>query len=545
MISARLVSQVGVKAAFATPSSSILRERAALLGITGAVKEQFREDELPDDPYLAAAVGGDEDFDPDMPDAVDDGEEGEAAVAAAAVAPSQAPSLPLPVGQRLVTLRPAPSSSSSGTSVPTSAASNQLGASAKARAPHPQEVKPPHPIVKEELGGKAGQGIRVPPPPKREVKKQEGPRNWEVERERKRQALSLRDAGCKAICAIKHALRQPGAQQDGQAFVPQDWDTAYKPLLGSYIKFLLSRPDQFRVIEGAAPGLFTVENVATTELVKAPAWGSWKKNWKGKTEVKSELKPEVKEELGVGQRSWQSSQANRGGAWRQGPNSNPQQGGWRPPWKSEHGGGNGGPQQIGGRIDLRGRNFPQQGGCGWRPGPGGPHRTAVKVEPGARWSAPSTMGWKQQDSRGSWASDDRGGKGGSFQGKVKEEPGTWNPRHRLPPPDPRLFAQAPHGARPSSRPSMTQERSAFIGGDAYATQQPSNSPSGMYGMDDELREVEALPFQVDGDESSADRAWAQAEPAGGDDAIDAWGLLAEQMRDHLSEEGDAKRPRQF
>lgn len=542
MISARLVHQVGIKAAYATPSTSTLRERAALLGIApGAsdVKEQFREDELPDG--FAPAVGEEEGFWADMPDAVDEAEED------GPVGPSQAPSLPLPVGQRLVTLRAAPSSSSSGTPVPTSA-SDQLGASAKARAPAPPEVKPPDSVVKEELGGK-GRGMRVPPPPKREIKTQAlGPRNWELERERKRQALSLKDAGCKAICVIKHALRQPGAQADGLAFVPEDWDTAFKPMLGSYIKFLLSRPDQFRVIEGSAPGLFTVENVATTELVKAPAWGSWKKPWKGKSEVKVELKAksEVKEEFRGGQRSWQSNQnnqagANRGGAWRQG-NNDPQQSGWRP-WKTEPGG------------DRRGGNNALIPG-GWRTEPGGPYRTEVKVESGSRWSASSTTGWRERgnwasDRQQHWASDDRGGKGGCYQGRVKEEPGIWNPRHRTPPPPPlrlapRLQPQALPGMQPTSRPSMAEEKNTFHGavypqhGEPHAVEQLDS----MYGMGEELREVEALPFHVDGDENVADRAWAQAEPAGDDDTIDAWGLLSEQMRDHLQSGGDAKRPRQ-
>jgi len=518
MISARLVHQVGIKAAYATPSTFTLRERAAFLGITpGAseVKEQLREDELPDG--FVPAVGGDEGFWPDMPDAVEEcGEE-------ATVAPSQAPSLPLPEGQRLVTLRASPSSSSSGLAVPT-AASDQLGASAKARAPFPQEVKPQNFVVKEELGGK-GRGIQVPPPPKREIKTQApgSLRNWELEREKKRQALSLRDAGAKAICAIKHALRQPGAQEDGKAFVPEDWDKEFKPMLGSYIKFLLSRPDQFRVIEGSAPGLFTVENVASTETVKAPAWGAWKKDWKGKSEVKRELKSEVKEEFRGGQRSWQSNQynqagASRGGAWRQG-NNDSQQGNWRT-WKIEPGG------------DRRGSNSASHQ-SGWRTDRGGPYRTDVKVESGSRWSASSTVGWRD---RGSWASDDRGGKGGSFHERVKEEPGTWNPRHRMPLLVPGL--QALQGVRPSSRPSMAEERSG-LHSETHATEQLNS----MYGMNEELREVEALPFQVDGDQDVADQAWGRADPAG-DDAIDAWGLLSEQMRDHLQSGRDAKRPRQ-
>eukprot|EP00448_Togula_jolla_P023112 CAMPEP_0170589754 /NCGR_PEP_ID=MMETSP0224-20130122/11510_1 /TAXON_ID=285029 /ORGANISM="Togula jolla, Strain CCCM 725" /LENGTH=319 /DNA_ID=CAMNT_0010913515 /DNA_START=58 /DNA_END=1014 /DNA_ORIENTATION=- len=95
----------------------------------------------------------------------------------------------------------------------------------------------------------------------------------ELFREQKRTELSLRDISCKAICSIKYGLRQPGAQADGKPFIPADWDKTFKPSLGSYLKFLLGRPDQFRVVEGARPGLYTVRNVATNQTVVAPVKG--------------------------------------------------------------------------------------------------------------------------------------------------------------------------------------------------------------------------------------------------------------------------------
>eukprot|EP00435_Cladocopium_sp_Y103_P015818 s1403_g3.t2 len=89
--------------------------------------------------------------------------------------------------------------------------------------------------------------------------------------------LAQRELACKAICRIKKGLRLAG-----QHFIPEDgkgsrrrwqggsridWDTVFKPYLGSYIRFLLARPDQFKVTDGAEPGLFTVEDVAGNEVV--------------------------------------------------------------------------------------------------------------------------------------------------------------------------------------------------------------------------------------------------------------------------------------
>jgi len=112
---------------------------------------------------------------------------------------------------------------------------------------------------------------------KNEMKNESTPKPAEIYREKKRQEASLRDTRCKAICVIKHALRKSGAQADGRPFTPKDWDTVFRPQLGPYLDFLLSRPDQFCVQEGGAPGLFTVQVVATNETVVAPEWGAWKK----------------------------------------------------------------------------------------------------------------------------------------------------------------------------------------------------------------------------------------------------------------------------
>ncbi|CAE7334497.1 unnamed protein product [Symbiodinium sp. CCMP2456] len=88
---------------------------------------------------------------------------------------------------------------------------------------------------------------------------------------RRRAEIALRDLACKAICRIKKGLRQPGAQSDGRPFIPEDWDELFKPHLGSYIRFLLSRSDQFRVVQGIGPGRYTVEDVTGDKTVVAPS----------------------------------------------------------------------------------------------------------------------------------------------------------------------------------------------------------------------------------------------------------------------------------
>eukprot|EP00434_Breviolum_minutum_P024970 symbB.v1.2.022056.t1/scaffold1941.1/size95522/2 len=82
---------------------------------------------------------------------------------------------------------------------------------------------------------------------------------------RKSAELAQRDLTCKAICRVKRGLRLGGT--NGRPFIPEDWDTTFKPSLGSYIRFLLSRPDQFKVTEGAGPGLFTLEDITGNEVL--------------------------------------------------------------------------------------------------------------------------------------------------------------------------------------------------------------------------------------------------------------------------------------
>lgn len=96
----------------------------------------------------------------------------------------------------------------------------------------------------------------------------------EEEKDMRRQEAAARDAACKAICVIKHGLRERSKTAASSDFVPKDWDKAFKPHLGSYMLFLLSRPDQFQVAEGLLPGTFTVQNLAGNVTVNAPAWKS-------------------------------------------------------------------------------------------------------------------------------------------------------------------------------------------------------------------------------------------------------------------------------
>jgi len=101
--------------------------------------------------------------------------------------------------------------------------------------------------------------------------------------ERRRTDAYTRDTACRAICTIKRGLRAAGAQKDGSAFVPDNWDSVFRPALGAYLKFLLSRPDQFRVVDGGRPGHYRIENVTMNKTVVALAFGKGKVKGKGKT----------------------------------------------------------------------------------------------------------------------------------------------------------------------------------------------------------------------------------------------------------------------
>eukprot|EP00930_Biecheleria_cincta_P104628 TRINITY_DN969_c1_g2_i1.p1 TRINITY_DN969_c1_g2~~TRINITY_DN969_c1_g2_i1.p1 ORF type:complete len:396 (+),score=99.49 TRINITY_DN969_c1_g2_i1:86-1189(+) len=117
--------------------------------------------------------------------------------------------------------------------------------------------------------------------------------------ERKRSEMTLRDLACKAICQIKQGLRKPGVQANGKPFMPKTWDRDFKPMLGSYIKFLLTRPDQFRVAEGAGPGLYTIEDVTGNRTVVAPSWDELAAS-KGKGKFKGKGKGKEKDGKGKG-----------------------------------------------------------------------------------------------------------------------------------------------------------------------------------------------------------------------------------------------------
>jgi len=104
---------------------------------------------------------------------------------------------------------------------------------------------------------------------------------WELFKVQKLNEADLRNTGAKAICHIKRCLRQQGAQVDGSSVTPADWDTAFMPVLGSFKKFILSRPDQFRIITGAEPGYFTIA-IVPQEVVVAPEKGKGKGKGKDK-----------------------------------------------------------------------------------------------------------------------------------------------------------------------------------------------------------------------------------------------------------------------
>lgn len=84
-------------------------------------------------------------------------------------------------------------------------------------------------------------------------------------------------------------MRQPGAQADGKPFIPEDWDSTFKPVLGSFKKYILGRPDQFRIITGAEPGLFTIA-VVSNETVVAPSLDMKGKGKKGVVKGKAKGK---------------------------------------------------------------------------------------------------------------------------------------------------------------------------------------------------------------------------------------------------------------
>mmetsp|Transcript_28436 Transcript_28436/g.90582 ORF Transcript_28436/g.90582 Transcript_28436/m.90582 type:complete len:435 (+) Transcript_28436:118-1422(+) len=159
---------------------------------------------------------------------------------------------------------------------------SRLNPTAKQRPAQP--ARQPAEAVKKEVPTPARKPEPGAVPRRRPAPEALGPRTErELFVERKRTESTLRDTACKAICKIKHGLRQPGAQEDGRPLIPEEWDKLFKPMLGSYIKFLLSRPDQFRVVEGSGPGFYTVDDVTMNKTVVAPVWGKGKDTGKGKS----------------------------------------------------------------------------------------------------------------------------------------------------------------------------------------------------------------------------------------------------------------------
>lgn len=186
-----------------------------------------------------AAYGAEEDLWSSVPDFV------EVAEPRAIVTKKElaAPSRLVPSGHKLVKLRPAPSYETQGTSSQGS----------------------PFLVVKSET------------PAQQEIV---------VRRDSRRKRAFLRDAKCKAICQIKRGLRHTFAPTDA-LFVPDNWHKDFEALLGDYMEFLRSRPDQFLLVPLSGsngfidkrpgdPSSYTVVNVAGAVTVKAGVWGSWK-----------------------------------------------------------------------------------------------------------------------------------------------------------------------------------------------------------------------------------------------------------------------------
>jgi len=534
MISSRLITEIGLKEAASAPTTASLRMRAAMLGIAPGASckaDPEAEAEATAMAGLAPAVEagdseafGGEEFWPDMPDPVEEAAEEEAAEAP----PEQpAPASALALGQRLVMLRPGGQRHAPAQEPP---ASQGLGASSKSGAP-----RPPAPLAAAEA--------KAPPakaPAKAKAEGAQPLKDWELQRERKRQAATLRDTGCKAICAIKHGLRQPGAQEDGRAFVPEDWDTEFKPLLGSYIKFLLSRPDQFRVVEGTGPGLFTIENVAGNTTVVAPEWGSWKKDWK---KVKSEVKEEVKEEYPRQSGGWGNERWGKGG-WQRG-NAN---GAGGRPWendrwtqpKIENGGGWGGWRERdgkgsgssswGGWRGSGGKDDSGSWGKGWPKGGGAKGQAGlqeVKIEPSA-WGEGRQQGWRRA---GPGASGAQGSAAAALPWGGRPEPDVprnvpWAAELSRSLPPLRPMRNVPPGLQPQEAPGNL---GAQAGGPGPAEAEEARLAEEEFQLEDELAGVEPLPFVVEGDDSATVELEQSAAATAGC-GFDVWDLLSGQKR---------------
>eukprot|EP00811_Abedinium_folium_P001269 NODE_1115_length_2601_cov_8.357720.p1 GENE.NODE_1115_length_2601_cov_8.357720~~NODE_1115_length_2601_cov_8.357720.p1 ORF type:complete len:569 (-),score=222.78 NODE_1115_length_2601_cov_8.357720:821-2527(-) len=127
---------------------------------------------------------------------------------------------------------------------------------------------------------------------------------FELFRNHKVSETMMRDIVCRAVCQIKHGVRAPGSQADSRPFMPEHWDEEFKPTLGSYKKFLLRRCDQFRIVEGGAPGLYTIELLPLRPIAAATwadlidAKGIVKGKGKGKGKFKGKGKGKGKDKDG-------------------------------------------------------------------------------------------------------------------------------------------------------------------------------------------------------------------------------------------------------
>lgn len=84
-----------------------------------------------------------------------------------------------------------------------------------------------------------------------------------------------------AIKEILAGISQPDAQKNAVTFLPPDWSTKYKPVLGGYKKFVQSQPEKLVVMEGNG-GNFVIRKAGDTTACpdvvhkKGPV-GDWKK----------------------------------------------------------------------------------------------------------------------------------------------------------------------------------------------------------------------------------------------------------------------------
>lgn len=303
MISASLIHKVGIREAAATVSSGSLKERAAKIGIVAAGAPDLLGSE---ESWAASFTGGaDEGFSSASSSrwlgagAKQEFKEEQLLRPRLSLPtgtrPGVLPSGPLP-GKPLAALRGAR---------PTNPNWRPLVPPAWAGAPGVKEEELERPLVG---GGFAASpaGLLRPktdkyaPMTAAERIKTELELVRESEKELKREEASARDLACRAICQIKHGLRERERAGLPSDFAMKDWDKRYQQHLGDYMAFLQSRPDQFRVVDGFGQGRFTLENVAGNITVMAPAWRSGARNANADSIVAKDPASAVKAEADIG-----------------------------------------------------------------------------------------------------------------------------------------------------------------------------------------------------------------------------------------------------